>query len=550
MKPTRKTLKQLSAENEELRMQLEEVEETLRAIRSGAMDALVISGVGGEQIYTLKQAEDALEESEARFRRLVEHLPTVVYISMVNDAKSMLYVSPQIKNMLGYTPGEWLTNPQLWAITLYPEYRKCLLEYATDADRRNESFDMEYQMTARDGRLVWVHDQIILVKNLEGKPQFWQGIMLDITERKLAEQRIQRQLAHLTTFSGIDRVIAANFDLELSLSEILSHLTVELGVDAADILVMNTRTQMLEFAANIGFRTRNIRNRQVALGGSYAGRAALERRLIQIPDLKVGPDSLLLETLLAEDEFVSYLGAPLIVNGQVKGVMEVFHRAKLEPDAEWLDFLNTLVGQTAIAVEIATLFESLQRSNSDLTLAYDATIEGWSHALDLRDRETQGHTQRVTEMTLNLARSFGLSEEELVQVRWGALLHDIGKMGIPDDIMLKPGPLTNEEWVVMRKHPTFAYDMLSPIRYLRLALGIPYSHHEKWDGTGYPRRLKGDQIPLVARIFAIVDVWDALTSDRPYRAAWTKEKTREYIRVESGAHFDPQVVEVFMQMPI
>jgi putative nucleotidyltransferase with HDIG domain len=305
---------------------------------------------------------------------------------------------------------------------------------------------------------------------------------------------------------------------------------------------------MLEFAANIGFRTRDIRNRQVSLGGSYAGRAALERRLIQIPNLKDGPDSLLLTTLLAEDEFVSYFGAPLIINGQVNGVLEVFHRSKLEPDAEWFDFLNTLVGQTAIAVEIATLFESLQRSNSDLTLAYGATIEGWSRALDLRDKETEGHTQRVTEMALKLARAFGLSEEELVQIRWGALLHDIGKMGIPDNILLKPGPLTDEEWIIMKKHPTFAYDMLSPIRYLRLALGIPYSHHERWDGTGYPHRLKGAQIPLVARIFAVVDVWDALSSDRPYRLAWAIEKVREYIRAESGTHFDPQVVDVFMQM--
>jgi putative nucleotidyltransferase with HDIG domain len=166
----------------------------------------------------------------------------------------------------------------------------------------------------------------------------------------------------------------------------------------------------------------------------------------------------------------------------------------------------------------------------------------------LRDKETEGHTQRVTEMALKLARAFGLSEEELVQIRWGALLHDIGKMGIPDNILLKPGPLTDEEWIIMKKHPTFAYDMLSPIRYLRLALGIPYSHHERWDGTGYPHRLKGAQIPLVARIFAVVDVWDALSSDRPYRLAWAIEKVREYIRAESGTHFDPQVVDVFMQM--
>jgi putative nucleotidyltransferase with HDIG domain len=221
----------------------------------------------------------------------------------------------------------------------------------------------------------------------------------------------------------------------------------------------------------------------------------------------------------------------------------------LEPDAEWFDFLNALAGQTAIAIENSTLFESLQRSNVELTIAYDATIEGWSHAMDLRDKETEGHSKRVTEMTVKIARALGLSEADLVQVRWGALLHDIGKMGVPDGILLKPGPLTDEEWVAMKKHPTLAYEMLSPIRYLRLALDIPYCHHEKWNGTGYPRGLKGAQIPLTARIFAVVDVWDALRSDRPYRAAWTKEKVREHILALSGTDFDPRVVDVFIQNP-
>jgi putative nucleotidyltransferase with HDIG domain len=247
------------------------------------------------------------------------------------------------------------------------------------------------------------------------------------------------------------------------------------------------------------------------------------------------------------EDFISYYGVPLITKGDVKGVMEIFHRAALEPDAEWFAFLNTLAGQAAIAVEIATLFESLQLSNSELFLAYDATIEGWSYALDLRDKETEGHTQRVTEMTLKLARTFGLSDLELVQVRWGALLHDIGKMGVPDEILLKPEPLTDKEWVAMKKHPSFAYEMLSPIRYLRLALEIPYCHHEKWDGSGYPRGLKGTQIPLVARIFAVVDVWDALTSDRPYRAAWPEEKVLDHIRSLSGTHFDPEVVKICLE---
>jgi PAS domain S-box-containing protein/putative nucleotidyltransferase with HDIG domain len=372
-------------------------------------------------------------------------------------------------------------------------------------------------------------------------------VIRDITERKLSEGKLQRQIEHLLALSVIDQVIAANYDIKLILKEILTHVTIELSIDAASIFILNSDSQMLAFAAERGFRSKDFKKAQLRLGESYAGRVALERQLVQIPNLDHEPDNLFLASILKNEKFVCYYGVPLIARGQIKGVLEVFNRTVLEPDENWFDFLDTLAGQAAIAIENSTLFESLQRSNSELTLAYNATIEGWSHALDLRDKETEGHTLRVTEMTLELGRVFGLSDAELVQVRWGALLHDIGKLGVPDGILLKPGPLTDEEWVLMKKHPTFAYEMLAPIRYLRLALDIPYYHHEKWDGTGYPQGLKGTAIPLAARIFAVVDVWDALNSDRPYRLAWPKEKIIELIRSSSGTHFDPYIVNVFMQ---
>ena len=168
--------------------------------------------------------------------------------------------------------------------------------------------------------------------------------------------------------------------------------------------------------------------------------------------------------------------------------------------------------------------------------------------MDLRDKETEGHTQRVTTMTVKLARAVGIPEADIIHIQRGGLLHDMGKLGVPDNILLKAGSLTEEEWEIMRQHPTFALNMLAPIAYLKNAIDIPYCHHEKWDGTGYPRRLKGDQIPLAARIFAIADVWDALTSDRPYRTAWSHEKVLAYIKEQSGKHFDPQVVEAFLKM--
>ena len=228
--------------------------------------------------------------------------------------------------------------------------------------------------------------------------------------------------------------------------------------------------------------------------------------MIQHPDIASSGIIFAQAELLAAENVAAYFALPLIAKGEVKGVLEVFHRAIFHPESEWINFLETLAGQAAIAIDSAQLFENLQTSNTDLEAAYEATIEGWSHALDLRDKETEGHSQRVTEITLRLAKAMGIGDAELVKVRHGALLHDIGKMGVPDSILLKPGKLTDEEWVLMRKHPALAHELLSPIVYLRDALDIPYCHHEKWDGTGYPRGLKGEQIPLTARIFAVVDV--------------------------------------------
>lgn len=189
--------------------------------------------------------------------------------------------------------------------------------------------------------------------------------------------------------------------------------------------------------------------------------------------------------------------------------------------------------------------QNLEAVHQELLLAYDKTIEGWSRAMDLRDKETEGHSKRVTQMTLKLAEMLGIKGIELSYIQHGALLHDIGKLGIPDAILFKPSKLDEEEWALMRRHPQMAYDMLYPIEYLRPALEIPFCHHEKWDGSGYPRGLKGEEIPLAARIFAVVDVWDALTSDRPYRPAWSREETLAYIQEQSGKHFDPRVAEAF-----
>jgi PAS domain S-box-containing protein len=367
-------------------------------------------------------------------------------------------------------------------------------------------------------------------------------------QNALLFEEAQRRLKNLQALNTIDMAISGSVDLEITLDILLEQATTQLNVDAATILLYDPHTQTLEFRTQRGFRTTALQYTRLKLGESHAGQAALENKIIQILDMTTGQTGFLLSPLLRDEKFISYLSVPLTAKGQVQGVFEIFHRSPLNPDSEWMELLKALSTQAAIAIDNTTLFHDLQRSNVELIQAYDTTLEGWAKALELRDEETEGHTRRVTALTDRLAREMGMSDEEMIQVHRGALLHDIGKMGIPDSILLKPGKLTEEEWEIMRQHPVYAYNFISQIDYLRPALDIPYCHHEKWDGTGYPRGLKGEQIPLSARIFAVIDVWDALNSDRPYRKAWKKEKVFAHIQEQSGTHFDPQVVEVFLAL--
>jgi PAS domain S-box-containing protein len=372
-------------------------------------------------------------------------------------------------------------------------------------------------------------------------------IAANAIHRAALHELTERRAEQLLSLHEIDVAISSSLDLRLTLRVLVSQITSRLRVDAAAVLMLEPHSQRLQFAAASGFHTPGMEQASLRLGEGYAGRAALERRAVFVPDMR-RTGELTMRTLAFGEGFVAYYGVPLIVKGQVMGVLEIYQRTPLTRDGAWLEFMETLATQATIAIDNATLFNNLQRSNLELQLAYDATIEGWSRALDLREHETETHSGRVTEMTLRLAHAAGINEAELVHIRRGALLHDIGKMGVPDSILLKPGKLTEEEWAVMRRHPQQAYDLLAPITFLRPALDIPYCHHEKWDGAGYPRQLKGDTIPLAARLFAVVDVWDALRSNRPYRQSWPEEKVRDYIRASAGTHFDPGAVELFLLM--
>jgi HD-GYP domain-containing protein (c-di-GMP phosphodiesterase class II) len=361
-------------------------------------------------------------------------------------------------------------------------------------------------------------------------------------------EQTQRRVQRMAALRSIDMTITASLDLQVTLDILLSQVISHLNVDAATVLLFRNATRTLEYANSIGFRTPNIKQSSLNLGESFAGQAALERRIMHYPTLDNKKLSHQFTHMLKAEHITAYLASPLIAKGEVKGILEIFHRSSLNPDAEWMDFLEALSMQAAIAIDNAELFQNLQRSNLELTMAYDNTLEGWVRTLALRDMETEVHTQRVTMLTLRLASAMGMPDSTLVHVKRGALLHDIGKLAIPDSILKKSESLNEEEWDLLRQHPTCAADLLAPIPYLAPALDIPYCHHEKWDGSGYPRGLKGEEIPLAARIFTVVDVWDALSADRPYREAWPQDKVIEYLCEQSGKHFDPRVVEAFLLM--
>lgn len=495
-----------------------------------------------------KKAEKNLRESEETYRDLFESAFDVVF--MVDKNKNFVDINHRAEVLTGYSKKELLemhaydlVHPQDWQH----------FDDISAALASGKEIMFEIRWVAKDKTIIHFEGASTPRFAASGEFLSTRCTLRDISERVKAEDRCNLQLQRLTSLNKIDRAITASMDLPLILDTVLDQIVATLEIDAVGILLLDPRTKAFEFVNGYGFKTEAIQNATMRLGEGLAGQAAYEQRVISIPKLQESssdiPWSEFIQFIQGEG-FVSYHAIPLIAKGAVKGIMEIFHREEFLPGKDWLDFLETLGRQTAIAIENVELFNSLQHTSTELIHAYDSTLEGWVQALDLRDEETEGHSRRVVELTLVMAHKMDIDEDQIDHVRRGALLHDIGKMGVPDAILQKPGKLTDEEWKIIQQHPVYAFEWLSTIKYLQPALDIPYCHHEKWDGTGYPRGLKGLEIPIAARIFSIIDVWDALRSDRPYRKALSQEKTLTYIQEQSGTHFDPKVVEAFLKLII
>ncbi|MGE5123714.1 MAG: HD domain-containing phosphohydrolase [Acidobacteriaceae bacterium] len=490
-----------------------------------------------------------MREISPRFNTLLDHIPGMVYQCRSDWNRTLVYASKGCYALTGYQVEDLIMNQVTpFGNLIHPEDREMVWINIQNAFVQQKPFELVYRLQTRNQQIKWVRDLGAGSPGDNGNRQYLEGFITDITDWKLAEEQIQRQVRRFQALRAIDTAISAGPDLQFTLGVLIEQIMSQLSVDdAAAILLYHPETQAMEYEVNRGFRTNAFLHSRLRMGEGFAGKTAQARRTVHLSDLLLANENTPQPIAIDAEGFTVYYGFPLIAKGQVKGVLEVFLRTKSSLDQDRFEFLEALAGQAAIAIDNSTLFEQLQDSTTELSVAYDATLEGWVKALELRDRETVGHAHRVIELTLQVADKMGIRGPALQHIRRGALLHDIGKMGIPDSILLKPGPLTPYEWDIMRQHPVHAYEMLKSIGYLEPALEIPYCHHERWDGNGYPRGLKGTDIPLSARIFAVVDVWDALTSDRPYRIAWSDSRALEHIGMESGRHFDPQVVNIFFR---
>ncbi len=508
---------------------------------SGYLMRLPVILENAHHLLMLQKEQDALRKSEERFRLLADNAVDVIFRIKASNPVAIEYMSPAAEDISAFSLEELYTDPFILIRnsmgTVDP---KAFVRWAENMD----SPTIILPFVRKDEKKIWIELRCKLIKNDQGDVEFIEGIGRDITQRIQADFQLREQMERINALHQIDKAITSSFDLRVTYQVLLDQLRQVLHVDAAAVLQFESELIQYQYLTGLGFKTPESNLRTSLRHSPLPSEAIASKKTTQ---LNLGSGQIFSPSfaeILTNEKFVKYIATPMVIKGQIKGVLEVYHKSELEPSREWISFLEALAQQAAIALDNSQNFLELQKSQSVLLQAYDDTLMGWANFLDLRDKETEGHTVRVLERTMKAAQRLGVRDEDMEHLRRGVLLHDIGKVGVPDHILNKPGPLSDEEWVIMKKHPDYAYQMLSPIGFLKQALDVPYCHHERWDGTGYPRGLKGKEIPFTARIFTVFDVYDAITSDRVYNKGRTKESALAYLRENVGKVFDPDIIEV------
>lgn len=375
----------------------------------------------------------------------------------------------------------------------------------------------------------------------------WIGALTSIISEGFFQAETSNAGQRLAEHS-ICQILQSSMDVKDPLPAVLELLASVVQADAVTTLSYNQPSQRLDLLATYKLDTRVIAKLKLYFETGLAGKPSEERKPIWIEDMQDSNSLSRPVSPLVQDGFRSYLALPLIGHNDFLGLLEVVWREPQDIQPSSVDFLERMAEHLAFTMERTSIVKDLRQRNKELASTYNAMIEGLSRALELRDLETEGHTRRVSILMMRFVEHMQIPADQWDAIRQGALLHDIGKLGIPDAILLKPGSLTQQERQVMQQHAVYGYNVLAPIINLRQTLDIALYHHERWDGSGYPYGLKGEQIPLVARLFAVVDVFDALTSDRPYRPAWSHSQAIEYLKEQAGKQFDARVVQLFLEI--
>ncbi len=497
----------------------------------------------------------------------IKHLAKVVGqvgegVAVATFDGTITYVNDMWARMHEYGPEELIGAN----LSVFHSQRQMLedVEPFNEIIRKTGRYQGEVGHITRTGREFPTLMTTTVLKNADGVPVEMVAVARDISESKKTQDALESRGRYLGCLAEISALMIETKDVLLFLPEVLRLLGETAGVSRTYIFANETSSDgELACSSVAGWeresapaRPKDAGHRNLPYEANGLGRwvevlgagEIIAANVLDMPETE--------RARLTPFAIKSLLLIPLFVSGDWYGYIG-FDCCKAQ--RTWSDqeiaLLKISAAQIAAGIENHRLLEEvlldarmLERSNKEMKQAYEETLEGWARALELRDSDTEGHTRRVADLTLKIGKEMGFRENQLIHLHRGALLHDIGKMAVPDHILRKPGPLSDEEWAIMRRHPIHAYEMLSRINYLRPALAIPCSHHERWDGSGYPQGLEAEDIPLPARIFAVVDVWDALTSDRPYRKAWSAEQTVTHLREGSGTLFDPAVVETFLSV--